>query len=127
MCGLIWMVQLVHYPSFAYVQADRYREFQTFHMLRISWIVIPVMVVEIITGCILYLLHPTTAWTVNIALLILIWVSTLALQMPKHSTLENGKNEQIIEKLIRGNWIRTALWSSRAILLLNLLAENAKA
>ena len=46
MVGIIWIVQLVHYPSFAFVDVTRYIEFQTFHERNISFIVVPLMVVE---------------------------------------------------------------------------------
>ena len=36
MIGVIWVVQLVHYPSFHYIDRNRYGLFQQFHMRYIS-------------------------------------------------------------------------------------------
>lgn len=35
LCGLIWVIQLVHYPSFHFVEDSRFIDFQAFHTQRI--------------------------------------------------------------------------------------------
>ena len=40
MVGVIWVIQLVHYPSFHFVELKQYTTFQRFHMARISYVVI---------------------------------------------------------------------------------------
>ena len=50
MVGAIWVIQLVHYPSFYYIDKNNYMKFQNFHMNRISYIVIPAMTVELFSG-----------------------------------------------------------------------------
>ena len=57
MVGVIWVIQLVHYPSFHFIDKNIYAAFQKFHMNKISIIVLPVMMVEIITGLILLYLN----------------------------------------------------------------------
>ncbi len=47
--GLIWMVQIVHYPLFALIDAANYIAYQEAHMARISWIVGPAMLIEAAT------------------------------------------------------------------------------
>ena len=34
--GLIWTIQLVHYPSMKYIPEDRFTEYHNFHSIRIS-------------------------------------------------------------------------------------------
>ncbi|MCB0354788.1 MAG: hypothetical protein KDD64_14735 [Bdellovibrionales bacterium] len=116
MCGLIWLIQLVHYPSFSFIDQDRYREFQRFHMFKIAWIVFPIMTVELASGALLLAKHPGLTWSVNLGLLTLIWLSTAFIQTPIHSKLERGFDAQLIRTLVRGNWLRTALWHVRSIL-----------
>ena len=53
MVGVIWVIQLVHYPSFHFIDKDIYDSFQKFHMNKISIIVIPVMILELATGFLL--------------------------------------------------------------------------
>jgi hypothetical protein len=123
MCGLIWIIQLVHYPTFLFVERDRYTEFQRFHMFRISWIVLPVMSMELLSGAFLWYQQQSLIWTVNLFLLSLIWFSTLAIQSPSHAKLEKGFDQKLVSLLIRGNWIRTILWTLRALILVTYLIQ----
>ena len=34
MTGLIWLVQIVQYPLFSFVDRDHYSDFQNFHIIR---------------------------------------------------------------------------------------------
>lgn len=46
MTGLIWFVQIVHYPLMGAVPGDAFRVYQELHQRRTTWIVGPVMLVE---------------------------------------------------------------------------------
>jgi len=125
MTGLIWVIQLVHYPLFLHVgrlDAAAYQQYQFSHMRRISWIVGPVMLVELATAGLLLAYRPegvsaALMW-VNLALLGLIWLSTATLQGPCHHRLSRGFEPDHVRRLVRSNWLRTVLWTTRAILLL---------
>ena len=47
MVGVIWVIQLVHYPSFHFINKKDYEQFQDFHMKRITYIVMPTMLIEL--------------------------------------------------------------------------------
>jgi hypothetical protein len=47
-----------------------------------------------------------------------IWLSTFALQVPAHEKLILKKDDQQIQKLVKTNWIRTILWSLKLVILL---------
>ena len=49
MVGVIWIIQLVHYPSFHFIELKQSTPFQRFHMSRISYVVIPAMLTELFT------------------------------------------------------------------------------
>ena len=53
MVGVIWVIQLLHYPSFHFINDQKYIEFQHFHMQRISFIVVPVMLIELASALLL--------------------------------------------------------------------------
>ena len=55
MTGVIWVIQIVHYPSFHFIEKELYTAFQKFHMNKISIIVMPIMLAELITGIMLFL------------------------------------------------------------------------
>jgi hypothetical protein len=130
--GLIWTVQLVHYPAFAYVDGARFQAFEAFHQQRITWIVLPLMLLEIATAFALLWWRPAglplATAIAGMALLVIIWLSTFALQVPLHTQLAQGAHAGAIERLVLTNWIRTGAWTGRGILLawslMNMLAAE---
>lgn len=124
MCGLIWLVQLVHYPSFRFVDKKNWLEFEKFHIRYISWIVMPVMFGELITAVLLGLFFKDALSILNLCLFLLIWLSTITLSMPSHKKLSVKHDPREIEKLIKTNWPRTILWSLRSILLLVMIVPS---
>lgn len=122
MFGLIWFVQLVHYPLFGQVGDGAFAGYQVEHMRRTTWIVAPIMIVEGITALGLVLRHPIGIYTptlwLGILLLVLIWVSTALLQVSRHQSLLDGFDRTAHRSLVRSNWIRTIAWTIRSALAL---------
>jgi sterol desaturase/sphingolipid hydroxylase (fatty acid hydroxylase superfamily) len=59
MVGLIWFVQVVHYPLFAAVPAgEPFAAYHRQHVRRTTWVVAPVMLVELVTAVALLLARP---------------------------------------------------------------------
>ena len=109
---LIWIIQCLHYPSFFFVDQKNFSNFEVFHTKRISWIVIPLMLSEVL----FLILNPRPF----IGLMVVsVWLSTFFLQVPCHNSLNNGFNEVVIQRLIRTNWIRTFLWTLKFLYLLS--------
>jgi len=127
MIGLIWVVQLVHYPSFHFVDRNRYELFQDFHMRNISWIVFPIMSVELITGILLIQSpvfgHSNKLFFISMILLALIWFLTATLFISIHKNLSNGYNKNIIYRLVNLNWLRTILWSLRMVFIFGSISD----
>jgi len=119
--GLIWMVQVVHYPLFARVGAAGYREYQLAHQSLISLIVGPAMLVEAIAATVLLVQRRDPLTIAGAALLALIWLSTALLQVPLHNALSDGFDPAIHSRLVQTNWIRTVAWTLRAFIALSLL------
>ena len=104
MTGLIWLVQLVHYPAFAYVEEKVFTQFESFHTQRISYIVMPAMIAELGTG--VYLVSTKAMpfnFLISFLILFLIWCSTFFLSVPCHHQLSSRKNDQIIRRLTLTN------------------------
>lgn len=125
--GLIWTIQLVHYPLFDRVERAEFVEFEREHSTRISWIAAPLMLIEAATGLALALATPTQfaessagariALRVGFALIVVIWLSTFLLQVPRHRRLARGFDASVHRALVRSNWIRTVAWTVRGVLL----------
>jgi hypothetical protein len=129
MTGVIWLVQVVHYPLLRRVGLAETGSYIESHLRRVSLVVIPGMVLEAITAVLLLFTGlaglPSALPGVGLALVVLIWLSTAMLQMPAHHRLLAGHNPAALERLIRTNWIRTVLWSIRAVLAAVMLATAA--
>lgn len=127
MTGLIWVVQFVHYPLFARVGDAAHEPYQHAHMIRITWIVAPMMILELGTALALIFwrpdaIEPSLALT-GLIMVLLIWLSTAALQAPAHQRLARGFDARVHQLLVRTNWIRTLLWTARSGLVLTMLWE----
>ena len=112
--GLIWIVQLVHYPTFEFVDSQNFLAFHQHHTSAITLIVMPLMVAEVGLG--LYLVKQQPAIYLGPLILVgLIWLSTFLIQVPIHNALGNEKDSFLIQKLVNTNWIRTILWTIKGI------------
>jgi hypothetical protein len=118
MTGLIWTIQILHYPTFKYISESQFQDFHNFHTKNITFIVLPVMAFELFTGIALAVLFPDShlLW-INLFCLLLIWIGTFFVSVPVHGLLAKGWNARAIERLILTNWVRTSLWSFRLFVL----------
>ena len=119
MTGVIWVIQIVHYPSFHFIEKELYTAFQKFHMNKISIIVIPIMLAELITGMMLFLDRSSKSpfLIISFVILVLIWLITGVFFSKAHNELIAGYQELVINQLVAMNWIRTLLWTLRLLLL----------
>lgn len=124
--GLIWTVQLVHYPLFAQVAPEQWSRYHRSHSTRIGWLVLPLMAIEALAAALLL----ARAWrsgaaatleTLGVALVVVHVASTAFLQVPLHARLARGFERAAIERLVATNWVRTIAWSVRAWIALELL------
>ena len=118
--GLIWMVQVVHYPLFNDIGEQNYISYQQRHQTNITFVVGPVMLIELVTAILLIwytsdAISPAMVYT-GIALVVLIWLSTAFIQVPCHEKLVKGFDLAAYKWLVNSNWIRTIAWSARGAL-----------
>lgn len=126
MMGVIWFVQIVHYPLFGRVGAGEFGAYERRHTALTTWVVAPPMLWEGLSGCLLLLGRPAglSAWllAVGLALLVVVWLSTALVQVPCHAGLSRGFDPATHRRLVRTNWIRTVAWTLRGLLLCFIVA-----
>jgi hypothetical protein len=130
MTGLIWFVQVVHYPLFARVGNDVFPAYSQAHQSLTTLVVGPPMLVEALTAALLVIVRPagtsaTLAWT-GLALVIAIWISTAVLQVPAHGRLVQGFDADTNALLVSSNWIRTFCWTARTAVVGALLLQSMR-
>lgn len=114
--GLIWVIQLVHYPTFSYVDNSDFLKFHAHHSNSISIIVLPLMLIELALA--IYLAYQgqwNFAALIPLLFVLLIWASTFFIQVPLHQKLGQRKDLILIQKLVSTNWIRTIFWTIKAV------------
>lgn len=124
MFGIIWFVQIVHYPLFVEIVPSSFTRYETAYANRMGFIAGPLMVAEL--GSALMLLAPSfrlpgiPAWEAwcGLGLVGLLWASTALIQVPLHNQLHTAYNLNVIQRLVLSNWIRTVAWTARAALVL---------
>ena len=127
MVGLIWCIQLVHYPLFALVGKEAFAGYEAAHSYWLTLVVGPPMLIEAATTlCLLFYrpAHISLAAALSGALLLaVIWFSTMYLQVPQHNRLAGGFDAAAHQFLVTSNWVRTVAWSLRGALALWMTAK----
>ena len=122
MTGVIWMVQLAHYPLMALVGAEELPAWQAENLRRTTWVVGLPMLVEAATTVALLTVADARVLGVlpwlGALVLAAIWVSTAVLQVPAHDALARTFNADTVGRLVASNWLRTVLWTTRSALVL---------
>jgi hypothetical protein len=124
--GEIWFVQIVVYPLFAKVGKE---EYVTYHKFYTSKIPLPVIIPGFISFFLpiaLIFLRPDSVplWLAlaNVVCGMVGLVVTVSLEIPRHNRLEQGgKQERVIQELIRYNWPRTLSITGSAVFTLTML------
>lgn len=122
LAGLIWFVQVVHYPLLAAIPSEAFQAYEAEHIRLTTWVVAGPMLAECVAAAVLLRWRPDwyskrLAW-LGFALLALIVVSTAALFAPAHQRLVETGDLGLIPALVGWNWIRTIMWTLRFALLL---------
>ena len=111
MVGIIWFVQIVHYPLFVSVGAGGFAAYSGAHSRLTGFVVGPPMLAEAATAIALVLGPPQGVplllAVTGLALLAVIWLSTALLQSPRHRELGAGFDVASHRFLVASNWLRT--------------------
>lgn len=121
MVGILWFVQLAHYPLFTAVPPGAFPAYQAANIRATAGLVAPLMLAEgLLALALAWRRRDAPAWA-GLALLAAVWASTAFIQFPLHRALLAGFDPALHERLLLTNWFRTAGWSARGVLALWLL------
>ncbi|MEQ8719210.1 MAG: hypothetical protein RIE08_16490 [Acidimicrobiales bacterium] len=119
MVGLIWFVQIVHYPLLGSVPFSSQVAIANRHQHLTGFVVGPLMAVEAITAVVLVIDRPDgvgVAWPwVGLAALGVALASTAFVQVPIHQRLARRPDVGDSARLVRTNWVRTVAWSLHGV------------
>jgi len=129
MCGIIWFVQVVHYPLFAAVPGPQGGAYAELNRSRTARVVLPPMILEAVAAIWLVIQQPAAVGrpvaVLGLGAVAALRLSTLAVQMPLHVRLgREGSNHEVVGRLVQSNWLRTILWTARAVMAVWMLAAG---
>lgn len=128
MTGVIWFVQVVHYPLFAQVGVEHFVRYEEFHTWLTAFVVLPPMCMELGTavflfGCRAGWLSARQRWGL-LSLTLTTWLLTFAIHVPKHETLSRAFDPDVHRALVSTNWIRTLVWTFKSLLIMRIIASR---
>ena len=108
---LIWMVQIIVYPTFHVVTEEDFITWHRSYCNAIGFFVLPVMACQLLeasSAC--FFTAENLAW-VRLVAVLGAWAITFLISAPCHRILQEGKDTLVIDRLVRTNWWRTLLWT----------------
>ena len=115
MAGVLWVIQIVHYPLLGEVPDASIARVALRHQSLITRVVGPTMIVEVISSLLLLVIVPQNLFFVAFVPFILLLIAvgvTIFQAVPLHSRIAQGMSH-LIPRLIQINWARTIAWSLR--------------
>jgi hypothetical protein len=109
---LIWMIQLIVYPSFVRFTEKDLMGWHSSYSERITIIVLPLMVSQL--GLIMWqIVTVQSFYSLASALLVsVVWAFTFFQAVPLHNKIQNGVDvKQSVQRLVKANWNRTIIWT----------------
>lgn len=119
--GFIWLVQTLVYPNFQLVGKGEFQNFHETHMRKITWVVAPVMLLELATGIFIFIHKMSLLQACNLFSIFLIWMWTFFINVPSHDKLQY-EIESSKKALVYLNWPRTIIWTFRSFFWLWILS-----
>ena len=127
MVGLIWFVQVVHYPLFSQIGHEDFRLYERSHQRLTTFAVAPLMLTEAITALMLPwfrpALIPMAAAVMGVLLVGTLWSFTFFWQVLAHQRLARSFDPTTHRRLVQSNWLRTIAWSARGVLVCWMIAK----
>jgi hypothetical protein len=114
---LIWMVQLIVYPSFLHYETKNLVTWHYSYTGRITVIVMPLMFGQLgLSGYQVY--ESFDALNIlKFALILFVWSWTFVYFVPAHGKISQGDaSKQLLTQLVKRNWWRTLAWTLVTIL-----------
>ncbi|WP_034059232.1 hypothetical protein [Lacinutrix jangbogonensis] len=109
---LIWMVQLLVYPSFKYFTTKNLYTWHKHYTALMAIIVLPLMSCQVIISVVTLIKNGSLTSIIHLVLVCLTWISTVLLFIPLHNRISNKTiTDNTLRDLLILNWLRVIIWS----------------
>jgi hypothetical protein len=125
MVGVIWFVQVVHYPLLSVVPVESASAVAVEHQRRTGWVVMLPMTIEGVTTLLLLAMVPAgvawfVPWLAGIPLAVALG-ATVLLSVPRHARMASNPDPTVGRELVTTNWVRTIAWSLHGLVTAGML------
>ena len=128
MTGVIWFVQVVHYPLFDRVKTEAFRRYHADHSRLTTYVVMVPMTLELLSSLALVVQRPSGSsrelTLLGFGLALSTWVITFLKSVPAHERLGHGFDSSIHRQLVRSNVARVVAWTAHSVVVLVMTART---
>ncbi len=122
MVGVIWYAHIAFYPLLSFIGKKEFRLYKEEYNKRVMPAATVILLIEFLSSVLLIWFRPLAIKLsyalVGLLFLFIIWFLTWIIEVPQHKILQNGFNEKSYRILIKINFFRCILWTSRAFIAL---------
>jgi hypothetical protein len=121
LAAVVWLVQLVVYPAFRWIEPARFVSWHEGYTGAVTWVVAPLMLLQAagVAARYWFLEGPEPLWLLEAACTLAAWAVTVFVSVPMHARLQTELSPEsrlaAMRRLVRTNWPRTAAWSVCAV------------
>ena len=94
--SLVFMTQFITYPTFLHIDKDKFSEYHRKYVNNISFIVAPVMLIELLTLLLIAYFSKDFLIIKSLILLLVIWLTTFFIMIPSHNKISKAFNKKEI-------------------------------
>ena len=120
LAAVLWLVQLVVYPAFPWIDPARFTDWHRGYTGAVTWVVAPLILLQTAgVGARLFLAQRVDPlWAVEALCTAVAWAVTVFVSVPIHGRLQDELPPEArlaaMQQLLRTNWLRTAAWTVSA-------------
>lgn len=109
---LIWMIQLIVYPSFLHYTTTNLIKWHRKYTPLIGYIVGPLMLLQLGISIYQISIEITYYNVISVLFISIIWALTFFKFVPIHNNISKGRiSKLMLVSLVQKNWTRTILWT----------------
>ena len=116
MIGISLIIQFIVYPSFKIFDKTFFLKYHRNYTKKMYVIVSPIMILEIVSSSISYIIYQTKILALILFINILIWLVTFIFIVPIHNSFSKNNNLKKVKKLVNFSFTRTFLWIFKALI-----------
>jgi hypothetical protein len=117
LAAVLWLVQLVVYPAFAWIDPVRFVAWHQGYTGAVTWVVAPLILLQTAGVVARFWLteRAEPLWFLELACTLTAWAVTVGVSVPIHGRLQGDLPPEVrlaaMHQLVHTNWVRTAAWT----------------